>query len=110
MGISYSLKRIPITFKWVLKIKTKLDGIIDNFITRLVAKGFSQIHGVDYTKNNSFVIKVNSIKVLFTLITQYDLEMHKLDVKTTFINGFLEEDIHDHAIRIVNSNQSTNHM
>jgi hypothetical protein len=50
MEINYSLKRIPITFKWVFKIKTKLDGIIDNFITRLVAKGFSQIHGVDYTK------------------------------------------------------------
>lgn len=50
LGINYCLKRIPITFKWVLKIKTKLDGIIDNFITRLVAKGFSQIHGVDYTK------------------------------------------------------------
>jgi hypothetical protein len=110
MGIHYSLKRIPITFKWEFKIKTKLDGIIDNFITRLVAKGFSQIHGVDYTKQNSLVIKPNSIKVLLTLITQYDLEMHKLDVKTTFVNGFLEEDVHDHTIRIVNSSQSTNHM
>jgi hypothetical protein len=38
MGINYYLKRIPTTFKWVFKIKTKLDGIIDNFITRLVAK------------------------------------------------------------------------
>jgi hypothetical protein len=38
MGINYYLKRIPTTFKWVFKIKTKLDGIIDNFITKLVAK------------------------------------------------------------------------
>jgi hypothetical protein len=69
MEINYSLKRIPITFKWVLKIKTKLDGIIDNFITRFVAKGFSQIHGVDYTKKNSFVIKLNSIKVCSPLLS-----------------------------------------
>jgi hypothetical protein len=50
MGINYSSKgRIPITSKWVLKMKTKLDGTIDKFKARLVVGRFSQIHGVNYT-------------------------------------------------------------
>jgi len=50
MGIKYSSKgRIPFTSKWVLKIKTKLDGTIDKFKIRLVVERFSKIHGVDNT-------------------------------------------------------------
>jgi hypothetical protein len=42
MGINYSSKgRIPITSKRVLKIKTKLDGIVDKFKARLLVGRFS---------------------------------------------------------------------
>jgi len=59
-----------------------------------VAKGFTQIYGVDYYETFSCVVKLNSIKVLLALATKYDLECHQLDVKTTFLNGNIEEDIY----------------
>ena len=37
---------------------------------------------------------MNSIKVLLALATQYNLEIHQLDVKTAFLNGYIDEDIY----------------
>jgi hypothetical protein len=37
----------------------------------------------------SFVMKNDSIKVLLTLVVQYDREMHQFDIKTTFVNDIL---------------------
>ena len=60
----------------------------------MVAKGFTQIQGIDYLETFSPVVKLNSIKVLLALATQYDLEIHQLDVKTAFLYGFIKEDIY----------------
>lgn len=59
-----------------------------------MARGFTQIQGIDYMETFSHVVKTNSIKVLLALATQYDLEIHQLDVKTAFLNGYIEEDIY----------------
>jgi hypothetical protein len=40
------------------------------------------------------MVKLNSIKVLIALVTQHYRKMHQLDVKTTFSNGYLDEDIY----------------
>ena len=74
--------------------KTKVDGRIDKHKARLVARDFTQVHGIDYKEIYSVVVKLNSIKVLLALATQYNLEILQLDVKTTFLNGFLEESIY----------------
>ncbi len=76
--------KISLSLIWVFEIKTKLNGSIDKFKAKLIARGFSQIQSVDYTKSFSHFVKLNSIKVLLVVAIQYDLEMHQLDVKTTF--------------------------
>ena len=55
------------------------------FKTRLVAKGFSQIPGVDYNDVFSPVVKHSSIHTFFGIIAK------QLDVKTVFLHGELEE-------------------
>jgi hypothetical protein len=52
-----------------------------------VARGFSQVQGIDYIKTFSPMVKLNSIKVLIAQAIEDNLEMHQLDVKTTFFNG-----------------------
>jgi hypothetical protein len=76
---------MPITCKWILKIKYKAC---------LIAKGFTQVPGVDFGETFSHVVKLTTIQVLLALAAQYDLEAHQLDVKTTFLNNYVDEEIY----------------
>jgi hypothetical protein len=59
-----------------------------------VAKGFTQKGGIDYRETFSPVSKKDSLRIIMALVAHYDLELHQMDVKTTFLNGSLEEDIY----------------
>jgi hypothetical protein len=86
--------RNPINLKWVFKNKINVDATIDKYKARLVARCYSQVQKVGYRETFFPVVKLNSIKVFITLTTQHNIEMQKLDVKTTFLNGYFEEDIY----------------
>jgi hypothetical protein len=64
-------------------------GDVKNYKTWLVAKDFTQIPSIYYIDKFSHVVKIDSIHVVLTLTTQYNLEVHQLDVKTTFLNGII---------------------
>jgi len=84
----------PITSKWIFKIKIESHETLDKYKACLVARGFTQVQGLDYMETFSLVVKLNFVKVLLALATQYNFEIHQLDVKTAFLNGYLEEDIY----------------
>ena len=79
--------------KWVFKTKKDSLGNIERYKTRLVAKGFTQNEGIDYTETFSPVSKKDSFQVIMALIAHFDMELHQIDVKTAFLNGDLEEDV-----------------
>ena len=64
------------------------------FKARLVAKGFSQKEGIDYNEIFFPIVKRSSIRVLLTLVAQFDLEFQQFDVKSAFLHGDLEETIY----------------
>ena len=70
------------------------DGSIEKYKARLVAKGYSQVEGVDYGEIFSPVTKMTSIRFLLSIAVAYDLEIEKMDVKTAFLHGDLEEEIY----------------
>ena len=57
-------------------------------------KGFSQIYQVDYDETFAPVVKWDSIHILLTLAARFDLKIHQMDVKTTFLNSNLEHAIY----------------
>ena len=79
---------------WVFKKKTDMHGNLDTYKARLVAKGFTQTQGVDYDETFSPVAMLKSIRILFAIAAHYDYEIWQMDVKTTFLNGHLEEDVY----------------
>ncbi|BBN67443.1 transposable element gene [Prunus dulcis] len=74
--------------------KLKSDGFIDKYKARLVAKGYKQQKNIDYFDTFAPVTKISSIRVLIALASIYNLVIHQMDVKTTFLNGELEEEIY----------------
>ncbi|GBL75923.1 Retrovirus-related Pol polyprotein from transposon TNT 1-94, partial [Araneus ventricosus] len=76
----------PITCKWIFK--RKRDG---KYKARLVARGFIQKEGVDYTETFSPVISMPSLRLVLVLILQENLHSYVMDVKTAFLNGDLDE-------------------
>jgi len=84
----------PIECKWVFKKKIDMDGKVKTYKARLIAKGFKQIHGVDYDETFSPVAMIKSIQILLAIVAYHDYEIWKLDVKTAFLNGNLLEDVY----------------
>lgn len=83
-----------VTNKWVLKIKRKSNGEVERYKARLVARGFSQIYGIDYLETYAPVANMVSIRMLFAYAAMNNLAIAQFDVKTAFLYGDLEEPIY----------------
>ena len=84
----------PIGCKWVFRRKYNANGSIQTFKVRLVAKGFNQREGIDYFDTYASVAKITSIRVLLALATIYKLIVLQMDVKISFLNGDLDEEVY----------------
>jgi hypothetical protein len=84
----------PVGCKWVFKKKLRSDGTIDKYKARLVAKGYTQKEGEDFFDTYSPVARMTTIRVLLSLVASYGLIIHQMDVKTSFLNGELDEEIY----------------
>ena len=80
--------------KWVFKRKRKVDGSIDKYKTRFVIKDYKQTKGLDYFDTYSLVTRINFIRMVLAISALRNLKVHQMDVKTTFLNGDLDEEIY----------------
>nr|GEX61645.1 zinc finger, CCHC-type [Tanacetum cinerariifolium] len=79
--------------KWILKKKMKVDGTVDKFKARLVIQGFRQKEGIDYFDAYAPVARISIIRLLTALAATYNLVIHQMDVKITFLHGGLKEEV-----------------
>jgi hypothetical protein len=86
--------RNPFGSKCVFKKKMNEISQFEKFKDRLVAKGYSQVEGVDFSEICSPVAKLTSIRVLMYLVATFDLEIEHMDVNTSFLHGDLGEEIY----------------
>jgi hypothetical protein len=81
-----------VSSRWLYKIKHVADGSIEKFKVRFVVRGFSQKEGVDYEETFSPVTRYASIQFVISIASVMRWRIHQMDVKTTFLNGIIEEE------------------
>ena len=79
---------------WVFKKKTNMDGNIQTYKARLVAKSYTQTKGTNYEETISPVAMIKSVRILLYITAFNDYEIWKMDVKTAFCNGKLIVDVY----------------
>ncbi|CDO78280.1 hypothetical protein BN946_scf184674.g2 [Trametes cinnabarina] len=88
--------------KWVLRVKNNSAGEIDKYKARLVARGFTQIYGVDYYDTFAPVAKLSSICLLLAIAARNGWAADSFDFNSVYLNSKLDEDVYlkqppDHA-------------
>ena len=77
--------------QWVFRKKRKADRSIEKYKARLVARGFTQILGLDYTKTYAPVACMVSFRTILTLAAQQDWEVDAFNFNSAYLNGKLGE-------------------
>ena len=87
MGTSQSCTRDKVSqVKMGIQEKINFDGSLVNYKSRLVAKGFSQFQGIDYSETFTPVAKMDSIRLVLAIASSKQLEVHHMDLKSTFLH------------------------
>jgi transposase InsO family protein len=87
-------KRKIIKSKWVFKIKRRPDKSIQKLKARLVAMGYSQIHGLDYDEIFSPTLRLETLRLILSLLAIRDWTGRQVDFKTAFLNGHLDHTVY----------------
>ncbi|WVZ96893.1 hypothetical protein U9M48_042473 [Paspalum notatum var. saurae] len=84
----------PIGTKWVFKNKQGEDGMVVRNKARLVAQGFCQKERIDYEETFALVARFEAIRILLAFAVSKDFKLQQMDVKSAFLNGFIEEEVY----------------
>jgi transposase InsO family protein len=86
--------RRVIPSKWVFLRKRDETGSPKRFKSRVVAKGFVQRAGIDYTDTFAPVTRMESVRAILHIGAAMDWEIHQMDIKTAFLHGELKEEVY----------------
>ncbi|PLW39848.1 hypothetical protein PCANC_20653 [Puccinia coronata f. sp. avenae] len=86
-------KRRIIKSKWVFKVKRRPDHTIQKLKARLVAMGYSQIQGLDYDEVFSPTLRLETLRLIFSLLATRGWKGRQVDFKTAFLNGHLDKPV-----------------
>jgi hypothetical protein len=80
--------------KWVFRNKQDEHGVVTRNNARLVAKGYSQVEGLDFGETYAPVARLESIRILLPYATYHGFKLYQMDVKSAFLNGPIKEEVY----------------
>ncbi|GJS85205.1 retrovirus-related pol polyprotein from transposon TNT 1-94 [Tanacetum coccineum] len=86
----------PNLIRAILVFRNKLDenGVVSQNKARLVAQGYNQQEGIDYDETYAPVARLESIRILLAYACALDFKLFQMDVKSAFLNGFINEEVY----------------
>jgi len=92
--------------KWVFKNKIDEQGVIVRNKARLVAKGYNQKEGIDFGETYALVARLEAVRLLLAYACLKGFRLHQMDVKSAFLNRFIDEEVYESTTWIWRSQQS----
>ncbi|GJX33486.1 retrovirus-related pol polyprotein from transposon TNT 1-94 [Tanacetum coccineum] len=83
-----------IALKWIYKVKLDEYGDVLKNKARLVAKEYRQEEGIDFNESFAQVTRIEAIRIFIANAASKNMTIYKMDVKTTFLNGELKEEVY----------------
>ena len=83
--------------RWVWTVKYTAQQAIDRYKARLVARGFTQIYGLDFWDTYTPTLRVDSLRLLLSLVAIEDMEADQVDVNNAYTESDLGERIYIRA-------------
>nr|GEW68187.1 retrovirus-related Pol polyprotein from transposon TNT 1-94 [Tanacetum cinerariifolium] len=83
-----------IALKWIYKVKLDEYGDVLENKARLVAKGYRQEEGIDFEESFAPVARIEAIRIFIANVVSKNMTIYQMDVKTTFLNGELKEEVY----------------
>nr|GFA91320.1 retrovirus-related Pol polyprotein from transposon TNT 1-94 [Tanacetum cinerariifolium] len=80
--------------KWIFKNKKDENCLVIQNKARLVAVGYSQQEGCDYNETFAPVARIEAIRLFLAYAAHKDFTVFQMDVKTTFLNRILKEEVY----------------
>ncbi|GJU74560.1 retrovirus-related pol polyprotein from transposon TNT 1-94 [Tanacetum coccineum] len=80
--------------KWVFKNKLDENSVVSRNKARLVAQGYNQQKGIDFDETYAPVARLESIRILLAYACAHDFKLFQMDVKSAFLNGFINEEVY----------------
>jgi hypothetical protein len=80
--------------KWVFRNKQDEHGVVTRNKARPLAKGYSQVKGLDFEESFAPVGRLESIHILLAYATHHDFKLYQMVVKSVFLNGQIKEEVY----------------
>ncbi|MBW0515743.1 hypothetical protein O181_055458 [Austropuccinia psidii MF-1] len=95
MGRSFNIECVQDDWNHLgLQKKRDSENQILDYNARLCAQAFPQTLGVDFSKTFAPTGKLHSLRTLISLFSSKNLSLEQLDIKSSFFNAPLEEDVY----------------
>ena len=87
-------QKVPITAKWIYKLKKDTNGVVTKLKARIVARGFQQTEGVTFSEIFAHVVRWSTIRTILALAASHSWPIHQMDVIIAFLNGELTDEVY----------------
>jgi hypothetical protein len=82
--------------QWTYKVKILMSGLLDCPKAHFVAKGYSQIYGINYNKTYTPIVCMEVLHLLLAYMVLHQLDVHLMDMTTTFLHADINNKIYIH--------------